>query len=1000
MSLPKVFAEIAQRQQRFHQALRKGQLRPEIGRTVQEHYAYVYKRNTLGMGRSGAAEPTSADDSNGSISFTISVYDEDRDGDLVVPPGCRLHNYARNPVVFFGHQQWEIPVGVSRAPDGRITVFPLQDRIKALVFFDREDPDADFLYGKVKRGILSAASIAFVPLEAYRRDEVEKATPHANRPLGMPLGWFFKSYDLTEWSIVGVPSCASAIRDALDSEKSFLSPRLQKGLSAYAAQTQGCWNGWCPVLEEKVMASCNCRECQHGQPCSCGKGQKSQKDMNQALMEPGGIQGAANPPPGPRPSKDAADMQVVQRPDGWYVVDPDEGHEDGPYASQEEAQHHIEFMTAEEHTAPTADKGGQPSSDIDPGKARQILADGTIHGKPLTDAQRGMFGAAAGRGKKALSTTSGQVGGYTLDNSGKAQEDGGSGEPLSETNATGYEACSDCEGSGNCSACGGWGTTGDDAEDCPSCDGTGNCPGCDGMGLRPKNIHKSVRKAPMATADNEDEDTGIPQAHEAGKELNKPQDNPDDAGVPQAYEEGKNVAEEPLGETGSVTPPYGVGAKGSESEPFNPKPSARVAAALYSHYKAAMDYLDQELVNMDNPGMKAWLDGHKEHLHGAMQHLADGLAEHHPDHDLEKLCKAIEAETNPTPDQGLQGERGLVGRGDVPPAATGEDPGLLQSDDEGMDLGTLPVDTGGGQESDYPGSAPPTAAPFQSQETPEEEAGALYGTPRVEEDDFRLDPQDTGLAPYQGGKGGDMGDSGIPDSDADTEEILERYRHPKSGQMMVRKIGRIRRTKDGKTFFVRYPANQQQAVPARKKLERPTTGEFIEGEGGSDELDEGETPAPYNKQLARDVNGAGEFLADMSTDVTVPKAYRTVSKFHAERLGYVSKQLSNAGKLQRNGGSGRTLADKGKVQHQGGGGEQLGDKGKPQRDSRSRAQIVGSGTPDGLTGVGRPPYNNGKKAAPAPAKAAATRAPVQDPVLEEFAAVKRMFQQYGLLADE
>ena len=39
----------------------------------------------------------------------------------------------------------------------------------------------------------------------------------------------------------------------------------------------------------------------------------------------------------------------------------------------------------------------QPSSRVNPAKAKEILRDGTVHGHPLTDAQRGMFGAAAGR---------------------------------------------------------------------------------------------------------------------------------------------------------------------------------------------------------------------------------------------------------------------------------------------------------------------------------------------------------------------------------------------------------------------------------------------------------------------------------------------------------------------------------------------------------------------------------------------------------------------------
>ena len=45
-------------------------------------------------------------------------------------------------------------------------------------------------------------------------------------------------------------------------------------------------------------------------------------------------------------------------------------------------------------------KAAQPSADISPEKAKQILRDDSAHGHPLTPAQRGMFGAAAGRARK------------------------------------------------------------------------------------------------------------------------------------------------------------------------------------------------------------------------------------------------------------------------------------------------------------------------------------------------------------------------------------------------------------------------------------------------------------------------------------------------------------------------------------------------------------------------------------------------------------------------
>ena len=45
---------------------------------------------------------------------------------------------------------------------------------------------------------------------------------------------------------------------------------------------------------------------------------------------------------------------------------------------------------------------GMPSDDISPEKARAILHDGEVNGKPLTDDQRRMFGAAASRGEKSI----------------------------------------------------------------------------------------------------------------------------------------------------------------------------------------------------------------------------------------------------------------------------------------------------------------------------------------------------------------------------------------------------------------------------------------------------------------------------------------------------------------------------------------------------------------------------------------------------------------------
>jgi hypothetical protein len=231
-------------------ALRTGTLTPGDGAALMEGFAYIYKDGpvpVLGIGRSGSADVSHANEEQYAIPFVITTLEEDRDGDIVVPMGWHGQNYARNPVWFFGHQQWEISIGKSIGPDGKLYVFPEEKLIKSVCFFDQHDEDAMYIYGKVMRGYLNATSIAFVPIDAARRDNeygYEKARTHSQSM--MPLGWLFKEWDHTETSIVGVGSNAGAIRDSLDKEWMYITPKCRKALGSYAAQAKGCWNGWCP----------------------------------------------------------------------------------------------------------------------------------------------------------------------------------------------------------------------------------------------------------------------------------------------------------------------------------------------------------------------------------------------------------------------------------------------------------------------------------------------------------------------------------------------------------------------------------------------------------------------------------------------------------------------------------------------------------------------------------------------------------------------------------
>ena len=227
-----VVEAVRRRHGRLKATLAKGADGSRLVRAARR-FAYPVGKDRLGYASPGS-EMVRADDKKMAATFVVSTVNQDRDGDIVIPAGIRLENYKRNPVWFFGHQLWESPIGTTRNPEtGALDVEVKDDRVLATCWFDAEDPDAEYLYGKVKRGILRATSIGFMPLKAERIKPSAKAN-HDRRPSeeGWP-GWRFDEIDLLELSIVGVPSNAEAMRLSLDRDR--MSPKLRKALEPFAA---------------------------------------------------------------------------------------------------------------------------------------------------------------------------------------------------------------------------------------------------------------------------------------------------------------------------------------------------------------------------------------------------------------------------------------------------------------------------------------------------------------------------------------------------------------------------------------------------------------------------------------------------------------------------------------------------------------------------------------------------------------------------------------------
>ncbi len=227
---------------------------------VVSRYSWVTKdggKPQLRLAKLNAVEPSQRlvgiDDDNAPVWFTATTFEEDRDGDIVVPVGVMTKNFALNPVQFFGHQELAIPIAKGVDDSGNLLWRAEENRAQGASIFDTHDADAMFIRGKVLRGFLNAVSIAFVPLEAFKRGGSERHKAEPRHEGDKPLGWVFEKVDLTEVSWVGVPANAGAIRDSLDREKSFISPRCQKAYGAYAAQAKGnCFNGWCCPCEKQV----------------------------------------------------------------------------------------------------------------------------------------------------------------------------------------------------------------------------------------------------------------------------------------------------------------------------------------------------------------------------------------------------------------------------------------------------------------------------------------------------------------------------------------------------------------------------------------------------------------------------------------------------------------------------------------------------------------------------------------------------------------------------
>lgn len=175
--------------------------------------------------------------------WRIATMSMDREGDVLVPAGClgTIKTYIENPVVCFDHKRdYKLPIGKS-VGHGALPVDVRENEIVAGCIHDDTTEFSRDVWQLVRKGLLRAASVSFVPLAGER----VRQKAHDEEGRSFTPRFKFHQWNLTEWSICTVGINPEAIRIELSSG-GLKSPEILKSLAS-VAQKPSIWaNGFNP----------------------------------------------------------------------------------------------------------------------------------------------------------------------------------------------------------------------------------------------------------------------------------------------------------------------------------------------------------------------------------------------------------------------------------------------------------------------------------------------------------------------------------------------------------------------------------------------------------------------------------------------------------------------------------------------------------------------------------------------------------------------------------
>ena len=158
----------------------------------------------------------------------ISTPTIDRVRDVLIPGGCQLGNYEKNPVVLWSHGTDGIdqPIGTSCGPDGNLAIAISDDEVTATCWFAQSSIEAMQIFELIDEGVIRAASVRETPIKS-----------HVQHKPGVGEILIVDEWDLEEWSWCAVGVNPDAVAKALDRNRLGgrpILPAIRKSLIAVA----------------------------------------------------------------------------------------------------------------------------------------------------------------------------------------------------------------------------------------------------------------------------------------------------------------------------------------------------------------------------------------------------------------------------------------------------------------------------------------------------------------------------------------------------------------------------------------------------------------------------------------------------------------------------------------------------------------------------------------------------------------------------------------------